>query len=147
MATAYYSTVFAQPADDVWGVIRNFNNYPVWVDGAAESTIEAGKSGDTVGAVRNVLYQDKCIRQILLALSDVERSQSYSFCGEAPFPVAHFRATLRVTPVTDGGSAFVEWAATFDCAPEQHGEWTSFFQNGFARWLGSLRRYLDGQSK
>lgn len=46
MSKSYYSTIFEQPADDVWGVIRNFNNYPVWVDGAGESEIEAGKSGD-----------------------------------------------------------------------------------------------------
>jgi hypothetical protein len=55
MAKAYYSTVFEQPAPEVWKIIRDFNNYPVWVDGAGESRIEDGKSGDTVGAIRNVL--------------------------------------------------------------------------------------------
>jgi len=39
MAEAYYSTVFAQSADDIRNVIRDFNNYPVWVDGAGESAI------------------------------------------------------------------------------------------------------------
>jgi hypothetical protein len=52
---------------------RDFNNYPVWVGGAGESGIEDGKSGETVGAVRNVLYQGRRIRQRLLAQSDVER--------------------------------------------------------------------------
>ena len=56
MARSYYSTIFEQTADEVWDVIRDFNNYPVWVDGAGESEIEAGKSGNFVGAVRNVLY-------------------------------------------------------------------------------------------
>ena len=65
MARAYYSTVFAQSADDLWSVIRDFNNYPVWVDGSGSSEIEDGKSGDAVGAVRNVLYQGKRIRQSL----------------------------------------------------------------------------------
>jgi hypothetical protein len=37
MAKAYYSTVFSQSADDIWTVIRDFNNYAVWVDGAGES--------------------------------------------------------------------------------------------------------------
>jgi len=54
---AYYSTVFTQSADDVWDVIRDFNDYPVWVDGSGASEIEDCKSGDAVGAVRNVLYQ------------------------------------------------------------------------------------------
>jgi hypothetical protein len=49
MAKAYYSTVFEQPAPDVWEIVRDFNNYPVWVGGAGESHIEDGKSGDTVG--------------------------------------------------------------------------------------------------
>ena len=49
MAKAYYSTVFEQPAPEVWKIVRDFNNYPVWVGGAGESEIEDGKSGDTVG--------------------------------------------------------------------------------------------------
>jgi len=27
MAKAYYSTVFEQPAQDIWKIIRDFNNY------------------------------------------------------------------------------------------------------------------------
>jgi hypothetical protein len=29
MARAYYSTVFEQPAQDIWKIIRDFNNYTV----------------------------------------------------------------------------------------------------------------------
>ncbi len=147
MAKAYYSTVFSQSADDIWTVIRDFNNYPVWVDGAGDSAIEAGKSGDAVGAVRSVNYESRHIRQQLLGLSDVERSQTYTFCGAAPMAVEHFRATLRVTPIVDGDRGFVEWWATFDCVPERHDEWTAFFHNGFGRWLGSLRRHLDSRAR
>lgn len=77
MAKAYYSTVFEASAADVWQIVRDFNNYPVWVDGAGTSEIEGGKSGDTVGAIRNVLYQGRRIRQRLVAQSDVERTQVY----------------------------------------------------------------------
>lgn len=143
MTKAYYSTVFAQSADDIWNAIRDFNNYPIWVDGAGESRIEDGKAGDAVGAVRAVLYRGQRIRQRLVALSDLERAQVYEFCGEAPMPVQRYRATLRITPVVDGGRGFVEWWATFDCAPERHEEWTVFFRDAFAGWLASLRRYLD----
>jgi hypothetical protein len=82
MPKAYYSTVFEQPAPEVWKIVRDFNNYPVWVGGACESRIEDGKSGDTVGAIRSVLYQGRNIRQRLVAQSDTERSQTYEFCGE-----------------------------------------------------------------
>jgi hypothetical protein len=143
MAQAYFSTVFAHSADNIWSLIRDFNNYQVWVDGVGESVIEDGKSGDTVGAIRNVLYQGRRIRQRLVALSDVERSQVYEFCGDAPMPVQRYRATLKVTPVVDGGRSFIEWSASFDCAPQEHEKWIVFFRDAFAGWLGSLRRYAE----
>jgi hypothetical protein len=125
--------VFQQTADDVWDVIRDFSNYPVFVDGAAESCIEDGKSHDAVW-------------QILAALSDVGRAQTYTSCGEAPMPVQDFRATLRVVPITDGSRAFIEWSAKFDCAAERRDEWANFFRDGFGPWLGSLRRHVDARS-
>jgi len=146
MAKSYYSTIFEHSADEVWNVIRDFNNYPVWVDGAgeSESEIESGKSGDSVGAVRNVLYEGRRIRQRLLAMSDVESSQTYEFAGAASVPVQDYRATLRVTQVVDGNRAFVEWWATFDCELERRKEQVVFFRNAFGRWLQPLRRQLAG---
>jgi hypothetical protein len=140
MAKAYYSTVFEQPAAEVWKIVRDFNNYPIWVDGAGESRIEDGKSGDTVGAIRNVLYQRRQVRQRLLAQSDVERSQSYEFCGAASLPLTDFQATLRITPVVDGDRAFVEWWATFDCDPACRDELTGTLRGWFGKWLESLRK-------
>ena len=142
MARAYYSTVFGQPAAQVWEIVRDFNNYPVWVGGAGESEIEDGKSGDTVGAVRNVLYQDRRIRQRLLAQSDVERSQTYEFCGAATLPLADYRATLRISEITDGGRTFVEWWATFDCDSGQRDDLTGTLKGSFEKWLESLRDTL-----
>jgi Polyketide cyclase / dehydrase and lipid transport len=143
MARSYYSTIFEQSADDVWNVIRDFNNYPIWVDGAGESRIEAGRAGDSVGAIRNVLYNGTRRRQKLLALSDADRSQTYAFAGEAPIPARNFQATLRVTPVVEGNRAFVEWWATFDCEPDRCEERIAFFREAFAGWLESLRRHLN----
>ena len=67
VAKAYYSTVFERPADDIWKIIRDFNNYPVWVGGAGESRIEGGKSGETIGAIatcsiRAIGYVSGCWR-------------------------------------------------------------------------------------
>jgi hypothetical protein len=139
MTKAYYSTVFEQSAPQVWKIVRDFNNYPVWVGGAGESAIEDGKSGDTVGAVRSVLYQDRRIRQRLLAQSDVERSQTYEFCGAASLPVTGFQATLRITPIVDRDRAFVEWWATFDCDVGRRDELTGTLRSSFGKWLESLR--------
>jgi hypothetical protein len=142
MTRAYYSTVFEQPAPQVWKIVRDFNNYPVWVGGAGESRIEDGKTGDTVGAVRSVLYQEQRIRQRLLALSDVERAQTYEFCGAASLPVTDFQATLRVTPIVDGDRAFVEWWAIFDCDAARRDELTGALRTSFGKWLESLRTTL-----
>ena len=144
--TKLLSTIFEQSADEIWTIIRDFNSYPVWVDDAGESQIEAGKPGDAVGAVRNVLYQGKRIRQKLLAMSDVERSQTYEFADSGTMPVQNYRATLWLTPIVDGDRTFVEWWATFDCEPDRREERVEFFRESFARWLGSLRRKLDAQS-
>ena len=144
MARSYYSTIFDQPAETVWALIRDFNNYPLWVDGAGESEIEAGKSGESVGAVRNVLYRGTRRRQRLVALSDAERSQTYEFVSEAPLHTRDFQATLRVTPVIDDGRSFVEWWATFDCDMDRVDERKGFFRDAFAGWLESLRRHASG---
>ena len=142
MAKAYYSTVFEWSAQDIWKIIRDFNSYSVWVGGAGESRIEDGKSGDTVGAIRNVLYQGRCIRQRLLAHSDAERSQTYEFCGEPTLPMTGFQATLRVTPVVDGERAFVEWWANFDCDPANRDELADTLRSWFGKWLQSLRESM-----
>ena len=139
MAKAYYSTVLEQPAGEVWKIIRDFNNYPVWVDGAGESEIEGGKSGDAIGAVRNVLYRERRIRQRLLAQSDVDRFQTYEFADNPTLPMTDFRATLRVTPVIDGNRAFVEWWAIFDCEAISRAELTRTLAGWFETWLESLR--------
>jgi hypothetical protein len=118
MTKAYYSTVFEQPAPEVWKIVRDFNNYPVWVGGAGESEIEDGKSGDTVGAVRNVL------------------------AGAPTLPVTGYQATLRITPVVDGDRAFVEWWATFDCDAGQRDQLTGTLAGSFEKWLESLRDTL-----
>ena len=94
------------------------------------------------GAVRNVLYNGARRRQRLLALSDIERTQTYAFAGDIPLPVLNFEATIRVTPVIDGDIAFVEWWATFDCAAEEQDARVTFFKTSFAGWLESLRRHL-----
>ena len=146
MAKSYYSTVFDRPADVIWNVIRDFNSYPVWVDGAGTSEIEGGKSGDTVGAVRSVHFNGRHVRQELLALSDVERAMTYRFAGVSPLPVDNFEATIRITPVIDGGRAFIEWFATFDCEAAARDERIAFYRDAFGGWLELLRRHVARQA-
>jgi hypothetical protein len=142
MAKAYYSTVLDQTAQEVWSVIRSFDHY-AWAGVPSETIIEDGRRGDQVGSIRRVFVGDRVIRQILLAHSDLEHSFSYSFVSEPPVAVTNYTATIRVTPVTDTRSSFVEWWATFDASPEKHEHLINHFENeGFAVWLRALRRFM-----
>ena len=143
MAKAYFSTVFEASADNVWAAIRDFSSYE-WAGVVSDVHMEEGKAGDAVGGIRNVRTADRQIRQRLLAHSDRDRFYTYELCEPVPFPVQGYEATLRVTPVTDGNRAFIEWWATFDCEAGERDRWTNYFKNdGFANWLNSLRAYLN----
>jgi len=98
MAKAYYSTVFEQRAADVWNMIRDFNSRSILVRGEGQSEIDDGKSGDTVGAVWRVHFRDLYIRQRLVAQSDVERSQTYEFCGAPTIPA--YRLSLAAGSIS-----------------------------------------------
>jgi polyketide cyclase/dehydrase/lipid transport protein len=139
MAKAYYSTVFEQRANDVWNMIRDFNSHSILVRDEGQNEIDDGKSGDTVGVVWRVHFRDLYIRQRLVAQSDVERSQTYEFCGAPTLALTGYQSTIRVTPVMDGDRAFVEWSATFDCDAVRRDELTRTLAAWFEKWLESLR--------
>ena len=143
MAKSYYSTVFEQTADQVWAAIRDFGRYE-WASGVSETYIEDGKAGDAVGSIRNFRVGNLRERQRLLAYSGLNRFYTFEFCDPVPIPVRNYQATLRVTPIIDGNRAFVEWWATFDCEASEVDHWTTWFANeGFPKWLGSLRAQLE----
>ena len=137
MAKSYASTVIEAPAEDVWARIRDFNGLATWHAGlVATSEIEDGNAGDQVGVIRSFTLADGThIREKLLSHSDLERSYTYDF-QKTPFDVYNYAATIRVTPFTYGGKAFVEWLTVFDCDRENQDHWVGFFasqvfQGGF----------------
>jgi hypothetical protein len=141
----YVSSVIDAPADAVWAQIRDFNGLPKWTPFVAESRIEGGMAPDTVGCVRNFRLRDGgVIREQLLTLSDYDFQVSYSIL-ESPLRVDNYVATLKLTPVTDGGRTFAEWWAEFDCAPEREGELAQsigqgVFQAAFDALKSTFRR-------
>ena len=142
MAKAYFSMVLDRSAEAVWAVIRPFDHYS-WAGVETETSIEDGKAGDQIGAVRRFEVGGRLTRQVLRAHSDLERSYRYAFAGPCPFPVEDYCATIRVTPIVADGRALVEWWATFDCALEERAKWVEHFeQKGFAVWLGALRSFM-----
>ena len=95
MTQAYYSAVIDHPVETVWSLIRDFNNYPAYIDGVTERVIEHGKAGDEVGAIRRFCYLGNWVRQSLAEHSDERRTLTYQ---PLPFP-----SGLRPGPVSPTG--------------------------------------------
>ena len=142
MTKVSYSTVFEQTADQVWAVIRDFNSYPVWVESVTESHIEDGRSGDSVGAIRNFVEYGTTIRQRLVAHSDLDRFYTYESCGPLG-AVTSYQGTGRVTPIVDGNRAFMEWSVQFDCPAEEQENCTNLLKEAMPQWFKSLRAVLE----
>lgn len=154
MHGAYYSSVLNHPADHVWGLVRDFNSYPRWVDGATESLIENDKRGDEVGAVRRFCYDGAWVRQRLTAHSDTERSFGYAGMEPFPFPAqdsadapgaVEYAGRVRLTPIIDGNRTFIEWWWEFECPPIDTARWQELLREVMPQWVDSLRRALDGR--
>ena len=136
MTKVYISSVIGAPAAEVWAVVRDFNALPQWHPAIADSRIELQQPADKIGCIRNFTLKDGGrIREQLLALSDYDLSCTYSIL-ESPMGVANYVATLKLTPITDGARAFIEWTAEFDCPKERERDLVKsigkgVFQGGF----------------
>jgi hypothetical protein len=146
MVRVYVSSVIDAGADSVWARVRDFNGLPQWHPGIADSRIENSEPADKIGCVRHLHTRDGgTIRERLLALSDYEYSCTYAIL-DSPMGVENYVATLKLTPVTDGGRTFAEWSAEFDCDDERAATLSEqigggVFQGGF----DALKRHFGGR--
>jgi hypothetical protein len=143
MVRVYVSSVIDASADTVWGRIRDFNALPLWHPAIADSRIENNDPSDRVGCIRHFHTRDGgMIRERLLALSDYEYTCTYEIL-ESPMGVANYIATLKLTPITDGGRSFAEWSAEFDCAEGRERELTDTIGGGvFQGGFDALKRHF-----
>ena len=143
MNKTYYSTTFPQSADKVWAVIGDFNGYQ-WAEGVGKSSIENRKGNNDIGAIREFGYHNRQVRERLVAHSNADRSYTYE--SMAPMDsLTSYRQTLRVAPIVDTNTSFVEWITQFD-APEGERElWEKVLQEECAQSLEKLRTYLAEQ--
>ena len=145
MIKVYTSSVIDGSADAVWAHVRDFNGLPKWTPFVAESRIEAGLPADRIGCIRHFRLKDGgVIREQLVALSDYEYECTYVIL-ESPMGVDNYTATLKLTPVTDGGRTFAEWSAEFDCDVGREQALSELigaqvFQGGFEALKAHFRR-------
>lgn len=143
MIQIYVSSVIDAMPDNVWARIRDFNALPQWHPAIADSRIENSQPSDRVGCIRHFHTRDGgMIREKLLALSDYDFTCVYEIL-ESPMGVDNYVATLKLTPITDGGRCFAEWSAEFDCATGREAELTqSIGQGVFQTGFDALKRTL-----
>jgi len=146
MVQVYASSVIDASADNVWSRIRDFNALPLWHPAIADSRIENGQPADRIGCIRHFHLQGGgAIRERLLALSDYDYSCSYEIL-ESPMGVTNYIATLKLTPVTDGGRCFAEWSAEFECAPGREQALSESIGGGvFQGGFDALKRHFGGR--
>lgn len=144
MVRIYVSSVVETSADNVWARIRDFNALPLWHPAIADSRIENQEPSDRVGCIRHFHTRDGgLIRERLLALSDYDYSCSYEIL-ESPMGVTNYVATLKLTPVTDGTRAFIEWSAEFECDEGRENELTQLIGQGvFQAGFDALKRHFS----
>jgi hypothetical protein len=151
MSQVARSAVVQRPIGEVWDLVRDFNNYPKYIQGVSHSRIEDGRPGDAVGAVRAFVYGGATIRQRLSALSDDDHFFTYvgldpfpfpaNGTGQAPEPI-DYSGTLRLTEISDGGQAtFVEWQVAYEGSAAT--EWPTLLCDLIDQWIDSLRRTVE----
>jgi hypothetical protein len=146
MARAHASSVINAPIDQVWRRIRDYTGLPGWHPGVAKSEIEGGEPANQPGCVRVLtLGNGAVIRERLLEMSDLGHHYSYAIL-ESPLPVANYRATLRLRPISDGNRTFAEWNASFDAdPPEKQAEAENMIGNGvFQGGFDALKKHFGG---
>ena len=151
MTTAYYSTVLDHPLETVWSLIRDFNNYPAYIEGVTESPIEDDKRGDEVGAIRRFCYLGNWIRQRLAEHSDAQHALTYAGIEPFPYPTGDasgtvsatcYEGTMHLLPIIEGNRTFIEWSVRLDTAPADSDRWRALFQSWILEWTNSLAMVL-----
>jgi hypothetical protein len=151
MITAYYSSILDHPVDRVWALVRDFNNYPAYIEGVSESVIEDDKRGDEEGAVRRFCYLGLWVRQRLVRHSDDERLLTYGGMERLPYPAGQaaaplpvgYEGTIQLHRIADGERTFIEWPVVLDPAPGDDKAWHTLFMEWIPQWTESLRRTLE----
>lgn len=143
MNKTYYSTTFPQSADKVWTVIGDFNGFQ-WAEGVGKSSIENQKGNNDAGAIREFHYHNRPVRERLIAHSNTDRCYRYESV-EPMDSLKSYRQTLRVAPIVDTNTSFVEWITEFDAPSGERELWEKVLQEECARSLEKLRAYLAEQ--
>jgi len=142
MGSCYNSTVVAASADDVWKTIRNFHDlgWGAPVITSLDKVGDAASDQPGAGRVLNGLFHET-----LISLDDENHTFSYSI-DDGPEPVSkssvsNYVGSVRLCPVTDNGTTFVEWTSKYESAdPAAVGE---FCNPIYVALLDALKKHYQ----
>ncbi|MFD7449458.1 SRPBCC family protein [Kitasatospora sp. NPDC059827] len=137
------STVVEAPAERVWDLIGDFHALGEWHPHLPTSRLGNALTGNAIGAVRVFEFDGVVLNEMLVAYDDEARAYTYSF-PDGTFHFDRYRATLRVTPVTELNTSFVEWSVTYDIEAEHRKESTERVHGVFTAGLAALRERFAG---
>ncbi|WP_144147215.1 SRPBCC family protein [Paraburkholderia sp. BCC1884] len=139
MANANASIGISASPDAVWQLIGGFNSLPDWLPYIPGSELSEG------GRVRRLATPSgDVIIERLEAFDNSARSYTYSIL-QAPFPVTHYRATLRVQALDDGTSK-VDWVGEFAPVGVSDAEATALFEGIYRDGLQALAMSFAGKA-
>ena len=112
--SCYNSTTVNAPIETVWKTIRNFHALP-WATGVIESVKVVGDIASDQPGAKRIL--NDAFHETLTAIDDQEFTFSYSI-DDGPEPiskttVSNYIGKVRLLPVTDENTTFVEWTSTY----------------------------------
>ena len=102
-------TLKASP-DTVWTKIKDFGQLQGWHPAVESSAVTAGSE---VGSVRTLKIKGGGeVIEKLEAISDADRSMTYTARDGGALPVSKYKSTISVKPA-DGGGSTIEWKGVF----------------------------------
>ncbi len=144
MPNVYVSGVVAAPASRVWSIVGPFDGLAAWHPAFASSVITNGLPANLVGAERLLtLREGGEIRERLLGMSEFKRTCVYTILS-SPLPIGDYVATLRVTPVTMGDRAFVEWWSRFETDPADREAMVALLRGVYEAGIAAIAERLAG---
>lgn len=119
MGECYNSITISAPASEVWATLRNFHDMS-WAEGVITSCVAVGDtSADQVGAKRVL---NDAFHERLRSIDDAARRLTYTI-DDGPGPVSkesvkNYVGEVRVAPITENDTSFVEWQSSYESADE-----------------------------
>ena len=120
MGTCYNSVIINASSDKVWNTIRDFHDMS-WATGVITKVENVGdRDGRSPGA-RRIL--NDAFHETLLTIDEEQMLFTYSI-DDGPEPVSkdlvtNYVGTVKVYPVTDDNTTFVEWQSRYESPDDQ----------------------------